>query len=72
MSTGRGGGAACEGVSQIFRGQPPPRLTIRDMQDVAAARGGACLSEFYVNAVAGDGWAVGSASTVTVVLADDH
>ena len=31
------------------RGQPAPQLTIRDMHDVASARGGTCLSEFYVN-----------------------
>ena len=34
---------------ESLRGQSPARLTIRDMQQTAAARGGACLSEFYVN-----------------------
>ncbi len=33
-----------------LKGRPKPRYTITDMQHLAAARGGVCLSEYYVNA----------------------
>lgn len=34
---------------ESLRGQPSLHPTIHDMQEIAASRGGACLSEFYVN-----------------------
>ncbi len=46
------GGRWCRACSyEAARGRSKPQLSIVDMQEVAASRGGRCLSETYVNAV---------------------